>query len=132
MAESNAERVRRAFDGFTRGDMAPVQELIDPTFEVVDHVTPEASPKERGFEALLKNAAYVYEVFGELSWDPVEIEDHGDRVLVRVRVTAKGMSTKLPIDDDVGHLFTLNDEGRATKLVIYRTWEEAQSAGRRG
>jgi ketosteroid isomerase-like protein len=129
--DGNAVRVRRAFDAFTRGDMEPLRELIDPSFEVEDRVTPEANPAERGLDALIKNAALAYEVFGEVRWDPVEIEDHGDRVLVRVHVTAKGKSTALPIDDDVGHIYTMNAEGRVTKLDIFRTWDEARQAGSR-
>lgn len=127
----NAVRVRRAFDAFTRGDMEPLSELIDPSFEVDDRVTPEANPAQRGLDGLIENAALVYEVFGEVSWDPLEIEDHGDRVLVRVHVTAKGKSTALPIDEEVGHVYTMNADGRATKLDIFRTWDEARRAGSR-
>jgi ketosteroid isomerase-like protein len=128
VTEDNAERVRAAFEAFTRGDMEPLRELLDPDFVVDDRVTPEANPTTRGLDGLIENAAHVYEVFGEINWDPREIVDLGDRVLVRVRVTAKGKSTQLPIDDDVGHIFTMNDNGRATKLVIYRTWDEARRA----
>jgi hypothetical protein len=123
----NVERAKRAFDAFTRGDMETALEFIDPSFEVDDRVTPEANPTERGPAALIENAGQVYEAFGEIAWEPREIIDLDDRVLVRVRITAKGKHTALPIDEDVGHVYTLKGE-MATKLVIYRTWAEALEA----
>ena len=123
----NVERTKRAFDAFTRGDLETALEFIDPSFVVDDRVTPEANPTKRGPAALVENAAQVYEAFGEIAWEPREIIDLDDRVLVRVRLTAKGRHTALPIDEDVGHLYTLNGE-KAAKLVIYRTWDEARSA----
>jgi ketosteroid isomerase-like protein len=126
-ADDNVARFERAFDAFTKGDMETALEHIDPSFEVDDRVAPEANPSERGPEALIANSAQVYEAFGEISWEPVEIVDLGDRVLVRVRMTAVGRATSLPIDEDVGHLYTM--EGiKAVKLVIYRTWDEAREA----
>lgn len=127
MAEQNVERVRRAFDAFTRGDLETAFEFIDPTFEVNDRVTPEANPTERGPDALIKNAGQVREAFGDISWEPREILDLGDRVLVRVHMSAKGKHTSLPIEEDVGHVYTLID-GKAVKLDIFRTWQEAREA----
>ena len=128
MSEENAERVRLAFDAFTRGDMAAVTEFIDPSFEVDDRVVPEANPSERGMDALVANAAQVYEAFGEISWEPREVVEVGDRVLVRVHVSMKGQSTALPVAEDVGHVYALNEKGRAVKLDIFRTWDEAREA----
>jgi ketosteroid isomerase-like protein len=127
MASENVERTKRAFDAFTRGDLETAFEFIDPSFEVDDRVVPEASPTKRGPDALVENAGQVYEAFGEIRWEPREIVDLGDRVLVRVRVTARGKHTALPIDDDVGHVYTLKGD-KAVKLVIYRTWDEARAA----
>src|SRR5688500_15399092 len=103
MSEENVDRTKRAFDAFTRGDLETAFEFIHPSFEVDDRVVPEANPTKRGPDALVENAGQVYEAFGEISWQPVEIVDLNDRVLVRVRVTAKGKHTALPIDEDVGH-----------------------------
>ncbi len=128
MSEENAERVRLAFDSFTRGDMDALSEFIDPSFEVDDRITPEASPSERGMDALVANAAQVYEAFGEISWEPREVVDAGNRVLVRVHLSMKGQSTALPVEEDVGHVYALNEKGKAVKLDIFRTWVEAIEA----
>jgi ketosteroid isomerase-like protein len=128
MSEENVERVKRGFDAFMRGDMAAIADFIDPSFEIDDRVVPEANPSERGIDALVADAARVYEVFGEVSWEPREILDFGDRVLVRVHVSMAGKHTALPVEEDIGHLYALNQGGRVVKLDIYRTWEEAREA----
>ena len=127
MSQENVERVERAFAAFSSGDLETAFEFIDPSFEVNDRVVPEANPSERGPDALIANAGQVREAFGDIAWEPREILDHGDRILVRVHVTAKGLHTSLPIDDDVGHLYTMRDE-KAVRLDIFRTWAEALEA----
>ncbi len=48
-------------------------------------------------------------------------------MLVRVRMTARGKHSALPIDEEVGHVYTIED-GKAVKLDIFRTWAEALEA----
>jgi ketosteroid isomerase-like protein len=117
--------LQRAFAAFTAGDMETVGELIDPEFEVDDRVVPEASPTRRGAEALAENAEQVKEAFGDVAWEPREVIDLDDRILVRVHVTGKGQATALPIATEVGHVYTMRN-GKAVRLVILRTWEEAK------
>jgi hypothetical protein len=90
-------------------------------------VVPEANPSERGPDALIANATQVREAFGDTTWEPQEIVDQGEQILVRVRFTATGHHTSLPIDDDIGQVFTMKD-GKAIRLDIYRTWDEAREA----
>jgi ketosteroid isomerase-like protein len=130
MPQENAERVRRAFDAFARGDLETAFEFIDSSFEVHDRVIPEASPSKRGPDALIENVGLVREAFGDVLWEPREIVDLGDRVLVRVHMSAQGHHTSLPIDEDVGHIYTLSN-GKAVRLDIYRTWAEALNAAER-
>ncbi|MEK6272568.1 MAG: nuclear transport factor 2 family protein [Actinomycetota bacterium] len=127
MSQENVDRVERAFAAFSSGDLETAFEFIDPSFEVNDRVVPEASPSERGPDALIANAGQVREAFGDIAWEPREIVDRGDRILVRVHISARGLHTSLPIDDDVGHVYTMR-EGKAVHLDIFRTWGEALEA----
>ena len=127
MSRENVERTKRAFDAFTRGDLEVAFEFIDPSFEVNDRVAPEASPSERGPDALIANAGQMREAFGDIAWEPREIVDRGDLVLVRVHLSAKGHHTSLPIGDEVGHVYAMR-EGKAVHLDIFRTWAEALEA----
>jgi len=72
MSQENIDRYKRAFDAFSRGDLETAFEFIDPTFEVDDRVVPEASPSERGSDALIANAGQVREAFGDITWEPRE------------------------------------------------------------
>lgn len=98
MSEENVEGLKRAFDAFAKGDLETAFAFIDPAFEISDRVI--GSPSERGPDALIANAANVREAVGDVAWEPREIVDLGDRVLVRVHVTGAGRHTSLPIDDD--------------------------------
>src|SRR5262245_28112985 len=109
MSQENVERVERAFDAFVRGDLQTAFEFIDPSFELNDQVVPEASPSERGPAALITNLTQIGEAFGDLVWEPREIVDLGDRVLVRVHMSATGQHTALPVEEDVGHIYTLSE-----------------------
>jgi ketosteroid isomerase-like protein len=119
------EILKRAFDAFASGDLETVFAFIDPAFEINDRVI--GSPSARGPEALIANAAEVRDAIGDVSWEPREIVDLGDRALVKVHVAGAGQHTLLPVEGDVGHIYTLRD-GKAVKLDIFRTWEEALEA----
>ena len=127
MSRENVERVKRAFAALSKGDFEAALEHIDPSFEVDDRVAPEANPTERGPGALVTNLRTVTDAFGDLDWEAQEIVDLEDRVLVRVRLTARGKHSALPIDEEVGHVYTI-ENGKAVKLEIFRTWAEAREA----
>jgi ketosteroid isomerase-like protein len=127
MSQENVDRIKRAFDAFSNGDLETAFEVIDPSFELNDRIVPEANPSERGPDALIANVGRVTEAFGDVIWEPREIVDRGQYVLVRVHLSARGRHTSLPIEEDVGHLYTVRD-GKAVRLDIFRTWGEALEA----
>jgi ketosteroid isomerase-like protein len=132
MPSENVDRLRRGFEAFARGDIDAVEEVIDPEFEIENSILIDALPSVRGVEALQVNTDRVREAFGDFTWEPQEIIEVGDRILVRVHVAGEGRSTALPMEQlspnlDIGHLWTLRD-GRAVSLRIFRTWAEARAA----
>ena len=132
MASENVERLQLAFEAFARGDIDAVAENIDPDFQIEASILIDGSPSVRGVEALKVNTDKVREAFGDVSWEPQEIIEVGDQILVRVRLEGEGRTTSLAMeqlnsDRDIGHLWTLRN-GRALSLKIYRTWGEARAA----
>jgi ketosteroid isomerase-like protein len=125
--DERLEQFKEAFRAFSAGDFDAVAPLIDPTLEIHDRILPEGSPRGRGIDALVANAARVREVFGDATWEPVQIVELGGRVAIRVRVTGKGQHTALPIDEDIGHVYAFR-EGKLTRIDIFRTWNEALEA----
>jgi ketosteroid isomerase-like protein len=127
MSDAELEPIKSAYDAFSRGDLGGLEGFIDPTLEIADRILPEGSPAERGTDALIANAAHVREVLDDAKWDPRQVIYHDDRVLIRVHVSSRGKHTSLPVEEDIGHVYTLRD-GKAVKLDIYRTWSEALEA----
>lgn len=127
MARENVERIERAFEALWRGDLETALADLDPSFEVVDHVAPEADPVIRGPQAMVENLSHVSDAFDELRWELLEVVDLGDRVLARVRMTGKGKHSALAVEEEVGHVYAI-ENGRAVRLDIFRTWDEARAA----
>ena len=128
MESENLAALRRGFDAVRRGDLGAAADMLDPSFEIGERLVPETRPDVRGPEALLANVAEIREVFGDVTWEPLEFVDVGDRLLVRVLLEGTAEHTALPIAEEIGHVYTFR-EGRATRLDIYRSWAEAQRAG---
>jgi ketosteroid isomerase-like protein len=132
MASENVERLRQAFEAFARDDMDAVAEGIDPEFQIEVSILIDALPSERGVEALRANTDKFREAFGDVTWQPQEIIEIDDQILVRVRIAGEGRSTSLAMEQlspgqDIGHLWKVRD-GRAVSLSIFRTWDEARAA----
>jgi ketosteroid isomerase-like protein len=127
MESENVARLRRGFEAVRRGDLEAAAEMLDPSFEIGVRIVPESKAEARGADALLANVAEIREVFGDVTWEPLEIVDLGDHVAVRVRLEGTAEHTALPIAEEIGHVYTFQ-EGRAIRLDIYRSWAEAQRA----
>jgi ketosteroid isomerase-like protein len=123
----NVTRLMEAYEAFGRGDMDAVAELIDPEFRTEDRILIESDPTERGPAALIANTNLVKEAFGDMTWEPQEVVELGDKIAVRVRGRGTGTATSLPFEEDIGNVYTVRD-GRAIKLDIFRTWPEARAA----
>jgi uncharacterized protein len=127
MTRENVQLVQANYDALDRGDLESAFDTIAPDFEIGVRAVPEAAPEVRGPEALVAIIEQIRDVFGDVRWQPLEFLDLGDRVLVRVRIAGTAGLTALPVEQDLGHLFTLND-GRLTRMDIFRTWDEARAA----
>jgi hypothetical protein len=131
MDSANVEAITRTYEAVQKGDLETLHEqlseLLSPQFVIGERIVPEAAPHKEGPDALVANADHFAEVFGDVHWRALEILDLEDRVLVRVHVEGTAGHTALQIDEDIGHLFTM-ENGLATRLDIYRTWREARAA----
>jgi ketosteroid isomerase-like protein len=67
------------------------------------------------------------DVFDDFSFEPLEITEHGDRLLVTVRVTGRGKASGVEIDSRLFHLWTLRSQ-KATRFEIYNDRDEADAA----
>jgi ketosteroid isomerase-like protein len=65
----------------------------------------------------------------EIRWDAHEFHEAGDRVIVEFTLRARGKTTGLDFGQDAVMVWELRD-GKAIRLDLYPTLDEAMAAGR--
>jgi uncharacterized protein len=129
MSQESVEIVRGGFDAFQEGDLAQMLDLMAD-----DLVTYRADPDGatyHGKEGFLRATAEWTEDFSEWSVIPEEFIDAGDRVLVRVRQTARGQASGIPVEGEFWFVIEMRGT-RVAKLSFYlRRGEALEAAGLR-
>ena len=133
MSERDEEiigRLRGVYEAFNRGDFDAATAIAHPE---IDFVRPMGQPRLRGAEAL--RAWMEPDAFEEQQLEALEFEKNGNKVLVRQRTTGRGAGSGIDVDVDFWAVWTLNDDGLATRLEIYLDRQKAEAleaAGLRG
>jgi ketosteroid isomerase-like protein len=139
MMSPNIELVRRWFaflPGLGGTDPTDDSAVIDRAFR--DYLAeeyelrlpggyPEGEPVFRDREGLAQMAAMLRDAWAEWRFEPERFIDAGDRVVVFVRVVARGSASGVPIELPDAHVVTLRD-GRLTSTCVYRDRSEALEA----
>jgi hypothetical protein len=130
MSQENVELVRSAYSTLFGSEewSAWVEEFIAPDFEIEDRTLPEVSQGLRGPDAAYAEASYLRESFDEVRYEVEDLQQlSDDRVLVRVRASARGLASGLQIDGTIGHLWAMKAR-KVTRLDVYGTWADALKA----
>jgi hypothetical protein len=126
MAETDlAQTIRETYAKYNAGDFDAVLELMD---ENVAWMPPPSSPEPNplyGHDAVREYM--LPNLFDEQSAEPLEIIDEGDRVLVVVRVWARGRGSGAEIDQTIFHLWHI-EGGRVVRFEVYMERDEAMAA----
>ena len=88
---------------------------------------PEGEPVFRGREGLVRFAAMLRDAWSEWRFEPERTIDAGARVVVFMRVVAKGRESGVPIERTSTQVVTVCD-GRMTSSRVYRDRAEALKA----
>jgi ketosteroid isomerase-like protein len=112
------------------GDLERILATIDPEFE--GHVPPELSAEPdtyRGHEGLVRYFSSFYEAMEEVRFEAERFWEAGASVVADVRVTAKGRSTEIMVEQRIAQVWTLR-EGAVLRVISYPTLAQAlQAAG---
>ena len=127
MSHENVEIVRAAYARYNAGERIPELWFWHPHAEY--HVAREDpdSAVHRGIDAIRQQFASWHEAYPDLRVDVLDAEANGDQVLLWVRFVGHGATSGIPIEMELGHLYTMRD-GKAAKLVEYMDRNEALEA----
>lgn len=131
MSEENVEIVRRMYARWELGDL-DTREFFDEDVEHsrIGSELPGINGDWHGMEGMAVAMASYLDALADLRLEAERIIDlGGDRVLVLTRQTARGKTSGLPVELELGDLFTLSD-GKIVRYDSY--WDRAdalQAAG---
>jgi ketosteroid isomerase-like protein len=128
MSQENVELVSKLFDVYNERSFAEHPELVDPEIEwdfsrveLPDGTSYTGRSEFRSFKEAWD------EGFESEHMAAQEVFDAGDRVVVVVHHRGRGMISGIEVEQTFAMLWTLRD-GRAVRMAIYRTREEALEA----
>jgi ketosteroid isomerase-like protein len=128
MSERNVEIVRRGYEALDRGGVGAVLELLDPDFEA--EVGPDLSPEPdryRGHEGVRRWFAGFEGSLEDVRLEPEEFIEAGDKVIVRVRLSARGSGSGIEVAQEAIQVWTVRGE-RAVAVSAYADMEDARRA----
>jgi ketosteroid isomerase-like protein len=104
------------------------RDYVDEEYEVrLPGDYPEGELAFRGREGLVRFAAMLRDIWSEWRFEPERCIDAGDRVVVFMRVVAKGKESGVPLEQRNTQVVTLRDR-RITSTRVYRDRGEALKA----
>jgi ketosteroid isomerase-like protein len=128
MSRENVEVVRQGFEAMTTGDIDDILAFVHPDFEV--DIPPELSAEPdiyRGHAGVRRYFQSFQDAMSDIRFQPERVWDVGDKVVVALRVTAKGKETGIPVEQQLAQVWTVRD-GQAIKAETYPTQSEALEA----
>jgi|SRR5215218_11271530 len=127
MSEENVEIVRRALEAQQRGE--PWAEFLDPEMEWDFSAFPGLDVPVRGGgrEGFLRLMDRYWRAWIGYEAAVQEVIDAGDDVVLVLQETARARGTEIPVERNIHQVVTIR-EGRATRLRVYGTRQEALEA----
>ena len=125
MSRENLEIVRRSFAAFETGDLDRLRDLVTDDL-VVYRAEPDGATAH-GLEGFLQLTEEWTEGFTDWTPVPQEFTDAGRRVVVRVRQSARGEASGVPVTDDFWFVFEFRG-ARIARMSIYAHEAEALEA----
>jgi uncharacterized protein len=118
MDQAHVDLLREFYDALNRDDVDSAVQLCDPDVRVWLNPEVVAALPPRGYKEV---GRYLHGWFD--SWDayvprPQEFIEAGDRVVVMVKLRARGKGSRFEIEEEMADVFTL-DDGNIVELRLY-------------
>jgi ketosteroid isomerase-like protein len=112
------EVLRRTYEALTRRDLAVLNELADPDFEM-DLTERVLNPATyHGAEGMLRFLAEIDELWASMDIDVERVIERGDEVLAVLMVTLTGRGSGVEMESRIAQRWTLR-EGRLLRMKLY-------------
>ena len=127
MSKENVETVRAFIDAYNRRDFDAAVESFDPEIE---WVLPERQSADsgRGQDAIISFWEGLDATFDELTLDPQEYVDAGDRVATRLQYHVLGKESGVKIDGELYHQVVTFRNSCIVRIEYFASWPEALAA----
>ena len=122
MSGETVERLRRAYEAFSRGDFDIAIEIVHPEFEFV---RAGGQSRLRGAEAF--RAWMEPDALEDARVEPLEFRPKGSKILVRARTRARGAGSGMELDNETWAVWTMDENGLATRLEGFLTHQRAEA-----
>ena len=125
MSEDNVEVLRRGLAAINSGDIERIVAFVDPDFVVVVPQELSAEPDTyRGHEGLRRYFESFWEAMDDIRFEAERFWDTGDHVVSRVRLTARGKQTGIPVEQLAVLVWRIAD-GKATQVEAFASQDQA-------
>jgi ketosteroid isomerase-like protein len=124
MSHGNVEIVRCAYDLVTRADIAGMDEIIGPGFELRENVLAPDAAVYHGPEGLRKWLDASLEAFSDFRFEPERFIERGDWVFVSVHSYGRGKGSGAPFEARYVTAFKVE----LGKLVFAASYQDLSAA----
>jgi ketosteroid isomerase-like protein len=122
--------LRRCYEAYSRGDFDAAIEIAHPEIEFVP---PGRQSPLRGADAV--RAWMEPDAIEDQRIEPIEFRINGNKALIHQRNRARGAGSGIEFDIEMWAVWTLDDNGLATRMEAFLNHEEGEAleaAGLRG
>ena len=128
VATSDREVVLALYEGFRPGEAASALELLSEDF--VGEVPPSMSAEPDVYEGREGALRYMRAFEGfmeEVRFEPLQVHEHGERVIVELRLVGRGATSGIEVDQLAVVVHELED-GKIKRMDPYPDLETALAA----
>lgn len=127
MTDTNLEIVQQGYAAFNRGDFDWVLDHLDPDIEWNEAPEVPGGQMHQGIGAVRAYLRSFPRIWEELRFEPEEVHEAGDTVVVMVHLSGRGQQSGVEVDARLAHVFEMS-EGKARRASVYFDREQALAA----
>jgi ketosteroid isomerase-like protein len=133
MSRENVALARRAHDAFNRRDLNAFLAFMDPEVQLTTRFMElEGDPYYRGHDGVREWWRTLLGIFPDFSTEVLEVREHGDSLVMAVRVRGHGVEGGAPFEEVLWQAVKMRD-AKATWWRNFTSEAEAlEAAGLRG